>query len=450
MVFRGAEQLVRRKAPDDMPAPGEALEAVRVGYKQGMEAGLAYEREAAGRLALSPACRNLIGLFFEREARRKLPAELRGVAPRDVQRVGVVGAGTMGAGVIQLAALRGAQVVVQEVSAEALGAGLVKIKELFDKAVDRGVLTEADAARAFPAITGTLTWERFDQVDVVVEAALEDLTAKKKIFQELAARTKPDAVLATNTSSLSVALLQEGVAHPERVAGLHFFNPVHKMQLVEVARAPATDDDALATLAQWAIKLGKLPVLVRDSPGLVVNRVLMPYLNEAVLLVAGGLKIGQIDETMRHFGMPMGPLQLLDQIGLDVAAQVAQAMQPVLAGRFAPNPAFELMTAKGWFGQKSGKGFYDHQTKRPTPNVLAQNLLQSEVPSAASPLDAALPTAVRLHEARERMVLLRRHRGGRRDAGRGAGVRQRLGAAPRGAAALRGAARRRRGGAGAG
>jgi 3-hydroxyacyl-CoA dehydrogenase/enoyl-CoA hydratase/3-hydroxybutyryl-CoA epimerase len=240
---------------------------------------------------------------------------------------------------------------------------------------------------------------------VVVEAAVEDLTAKKKIFQELAARTKPDAVLATNTSSLSVALLQEGVAHPERVAGQHFFNPVHKMQLVEVARAPATDDATLATLAQWAIKLGKLPVLVRDSPGLVVNRVLMPYLNEAVLLVAGGLQIGQIDEAMRHFGMPMGPLQLLDQIGLDVAAQVAQAMQPVLAGRFAPNPAFELMTEKGWFGQKSGKGFYDHQTKRPTPNVLAQNLLQSEVPSAASPLDAALPVAVRLREARERMVL---------------------------------------------
>ena len=146
-------------------------------------------------------------------------------------------------------------------------------------------------------------------------------------------------------------------------------------------------------------------MLVRDSPGFVVNRVLMPYLNEAVLLVAGGLKIEQIDETMRRFGMPMGPLELLDQIGLDVAAHVARSMQSLLAERFAPNPAFELLKEKGWFGQKSGKGFYDHRAKKVKPNVLAQNLLQSEMASAASALDAALPPAVRLHEARERMVL---------------------------------------------
>jgi 3-hydroxyacyl-CoA dehydrogenase/enoyl-CoA hydratase/3-hydroxybutyryl-CoA epimerase len=397
--------MIRHKAPDDMPAPGEALQAVRVGFRQGMQAGLECERAAAGRLVMTPACRNLVGLFFEKETRRKLPAELHSVAARDVHRVGVVGAGTMGAGIIQLAAIRGCQVVVQEVNEEALGAGLVKLKALFDKAVDRGVLSMEDAAKAFTGISGTLTWERFDEVDVVVEAAIEELSAKQKIFQELAARTKPNAVLATNTSSLPVALLQEGVAHPERVAGLHFFNPVHKMPLVEVARAPATDDATLATLAQWAIKLGKLPVVVRDSPGFVVNRVLLPHLNEAVLLVAGGLKIDQIDETMRRFGMPMGPLELLDQIGIDVAAHVAQSMQSILADRFAPNPAFELLKEKGWFGHKTGKGFYDHRATKPTPNVLAQNLLQSEMESAASPLDAALPPAVRLHQARERMVL---------------------------------------------
>jgi 3-hydroxyacyl-CoA dehydrogenase/enoyl-CoA hydratase/3-hydroxybutyryl-CoA epimerase len=405
-LFRGAEHMIHRKAPEDMPARGEALEAVRVGFKQGVEAGLAYERAAVSRLAVSPACHNLIGLFFEKESRRKPPAELRGATARDVKRVGVVGAGTMGAGIIQLAAIRGCQVVVQEINEEALGLGLVKIKALFDKGVDRGVLSLEDAARAFTGISGTLTWERFDQADVVVEAALEDLAAKQKVFHELAARARPDAVLATNTSSLSVALLQEGVPHPGRVAGLHFFNPVHKMPLVEVARAPATDDATLATLTQWAVKLGKLPVLVRDSPGFVVNRVLMPYLNEAVLLVAGGLKLEQIDQTMRRFGMPMGPLELLDQIGLDVASQVAESMQPVLAGRFASNPAFALMKEKEWFGQKSGKGFYHYRAKKPAPNVLAQNLLQSEMASAASAVSAALPAASRLHEARERMVLL--------------------------------------------
>jgi 3-hydroxyacyl-CoA dehydrogenase/enoyl-CoA hydratase/3-hydroxybutyryl-CoA epimerase len=197
-------------------------------------------------------------------------------------------------------------------------------------------------------------------VDVVVEAALEDLLVKRGVFRELEARTRPDAVLATNTSSLPVGRLQEEVGHPQRVAALHFFNPVHKMHLVEVARAAATSDHALAVLTQWAIDLGKTPVLVKDSPGFVVNRILMPYLNEAVLLVAEGMKVEEVDRVMKRFGMPMGPLELLDQIGLDIAAHVAQSMRPVLGGRFEPNEAFERMRAKGWLGHKSGRGFYIH------------------------------------------------------------------------------------------
>ncbi len=205
------------------------------------------------------------------------------------------------------------------------------------------MLTEPESVERLAAIYGTLKWEGFDNVAVVVEAALEDLDAKRAVFRELEARTRPATVLATNTSSLPVERLQEGLAHPERVAGMHFFNPVHKMPLVEVARASASSELSLATLTQWAINLGKTPVLVRDSPGFVVNRILMPYLNEAVVLVSEGLDIEQVDRVMKRFGMPMGPLELLDQIGLDVAAHVAQSMQPVLAGRFEPNAAFEKM-----------------------------------------------------------------------------------------------------------
>jgi 3-hydroxyacyl-CoA dehydrogenase / enoyl-CoA hydratase / 3-hydroxybutyryl-CoA epimerase len=406
LLYKGAERLMRRKVPDDMPAPAEALQAVRVGLKKGMEAGLVYEREAASRLALTTACHHLIGVFLAMESARKLPEELRSVDPPEVRRVGVVGAGAMGAGIAQLAAVKDCSVVVQEINEEALGAGILKIKRLFDQAVAKRVLSAAEAERYLSAVHGTLTWEGFDNLDVVVEAALEDLDVKRALFRELEARARPTTVLATNTSSLPVTQLQEGLTHPERVAGLHFFNPVHKMPLVEVARAPATDDRTAAELTAWAIALGKTPVLVNDSPGFVVNRVLMPYLNEVVLLVAEGLKIDQVDHVMRRFGMPMGPLELLDQIGLDVAAHVASSLGPTAADRFPPNTAFEQMRERGWLGVKSGRGFYSHRGKRQRVNLLAQNLLRSEADSAAAALAKALAPAARLVQARERMVLL--------------------------------------------
>ncbi len=403
VLFKATERLMRRKVWDDMPAPFEALEAIRIGIQDGMTAGFAAERSAAGRLAVSTACRNLISLFFQTQKSDKLPEELRGVTPAEVRRVGVVGAGTMGAGIAQLAAFKGCKVVVQDVSQAALDAGLERIEGLFRKAVERRLLTEPESVERLAAIQGTLKWEGFDNVDVVVEAALENLDAKKVVFQELEARTRPDAVLATNTSSLPVERLQEGLKHPQRVAGMHFFNPVHKMPLVEVARAPASSAAALATLMQWSVQLGKTPVLVRDSPGFAVNRILIPYINEAVLLVSEGLTIEQVDRVMKRFGMPMGPLELLDQVGLDIAAHVSGSMQPVLAGRFEPNAAFEKMRSAGLLGQKSGRGFYLHGGKKPKINTQAQELLRSEKPTSPT---AVLPAAARVTEGRERMVLL--------------------------------------------
>ncbi len=399
ILFRATERLMRRRVWDDMPAPFEALEAIRVGIQEGMTAGLEYERGAAGRLAVSTACRNLIALFFQTEKAGKLPDELRGTTPAEVRRVGVVGAGTMGAGIAQLAAFKGCKVIVQEVSQAALDAGLARITGLFRKAVERRLLTEPESVERLAAIQGTLKWEGFDHVDVVVEATLEDLDAKRAVFRELEARTRPTTVLATNTSSLPVERLQEGLTHPERVAGMHFFNPVHKMPLIEVARAPASSEPVLATLTQWAINLGKTPVVVRDSPGFVVNRILMPYLNEAVVLISEGLSVEQVDHVMKRFGMPMGPLELLDQIGLDIAAHVAESMRPVLAGRFEANAAFEKMRAAGLLGQKNGRGFYLHGGKKPKVNSRVQELLRGESSSA-------LPAAARLSEGRERMVFL--------------------------------------------
>jgi 3-hydroxyacyl-CoA dehydrogenase/enoyl-CoA hydratase/3-hydroxybutyryl-CoA epimerase len=402
VLFKGMERVLRRRVPDDMPAPREALEAVRVGVSQGMQAGLAYEREAIGRLAMTPACRNLVGLFFQREEARKLPASWK-EAPQ-IRRIGVVGAGTMGAGIAQLAAIRGCEVVLQEVNEEALGTGLLKIAVLFEKAVERGILTRDEMNRKLSSIKGGTTWKGFDNVELVIEAAIEDLEAKRALFRELDRRTRPTAVLATNTSSLPVAALQEGLSHPERMAGMHFFNPVHKLPLVEIARTPRTNEPTLAAIARLAGALGKTPVVVKDSPGFVVNRILMPYLNEAVMLVGEGLSITQVDMVMTRFGMPIGPLELLDQVGLDVAAHIARAMQPAFGDRFPPNPAFELMRQHNWLGQKNGVGFYRYRGKKRL-NELAQNALRAALPSGED-MGAYLPFAVRYQQARERMVLL--------------------------------------------
>ena len=338
ILFRAAETMLQKKTPDDMPAPREAFKAVRIGVTQGLAAGLAHEREAIGRLATTAACRNLVALFLEMEAAKQMPPELADVPAREIKRVGVVGAGTMGAGIAQLAAIRGCEVVIREINEMALAAGTLKVAALFSQAVGRGVLTQAEAQRRLAAVKGTTAWKGFDDLDLVVEAVIEDLELKRTVFAELEAHTRPGTLLATNTSSLGLANIQQGLIHPERVAALHFFNPVHKMPLVEVGRTPASEPQAVASLTQWAIRLGKMPVVVKDSPGFVVNRILIPYLNEAVLLVAEGLAPARVDEAMRRFGMLAGPLEVIDQVGLDVAAHIARTAQPAFADRFPPTP----------------------------------------------------------------------------------------------------------------
>src|SRR5262249_54029417 len=194
LVFRGAERILRRKVPDDMPAPGEALQAVRVGMSRGMAAGLAYEREAIGRLATTTACRNLVTLFFLIENARKGPEAVPGSAPKTIRRVGVVGAGAMGAGIAQLAAIKGFDVVIQEVHEEALAAGVQKVFDLFQKAAAKGVLPAEEARRKVAAIGKTTSWEGFADVDLVIEAVVEDLNLKRGIFRELELRTRPDTI----------------------------------------------------------------------------------------------------------------------------------------------------------------------------------------------------------------------------------------------------------------
>jgi 3-hydroxyacyl-CoA dehydrogenase / enoyl-CoA hydratase / 3-hydroxybutyryl-CoA epimerase len=413
IVYRVAERLLRRRVPDDMPAPYEALRAVQAGISQGLDAGLAAERKAAGRLATTRASRNLIRLFFQREAARKPYESPERGAVRPIRRVAIVGAGTMGAGIAQLAAIRGCTVTVREINDNALTASMQRIAELFHKAVANRVLAREAALQKLEAIRGTTAWDGFAEAELIVEAVVEDLQIKQALFRDLEEHTSAGAILASNTSSFLVTDIARGLKYPERVGGLHFFNPVHKMPLVEVIEAQRTTEPTLAGLSAWAVALGKTPIAVKDSPGFLVNRVLMPYLAEAVLLAAEGMAIDLIDQSMRRFGMPMGPFELLDQVGLDVATHIARSMGPIFAKRWTGNSAleglpetFEQFQRKQWLGQKSGLGFYRYHHGKKKVNCEATSLLPAIERQDAALGIRTLPRAAQIAQARERLVLL--------------------------------------------
>jgi 3-hydroxyacyl-CoA dehydrogenase/enoyl-CoA hydratase/3-hydroxybutyryl-CoA epimerase len=365
IVFRSARKRIARRGRD-YPALPAALRAVETGYQRPGDAGFAAERDEFARVVFTPAARNLIELFLQRERARKpatwVPSKNR---PAPVRQVAVLGAGVMGAGIAQLVALSGLPVVLKDINDEIVASGMKKIEALTSEGVSKGALTRAEAEAAVRNITPTSQWEPLVGADLVIEAVVEREDVKRSVFQELGERLKHGPVLASNTSALSVTRLAAAVAHPGRVAGVHFFNPVHRMQLVEVVRAPSTDDDTTAALVEFVRKLGKVPVVVADSPGFLVNRVLFPYIDEAVRLLLEGTPGAEIDRAAVRFGMPMGPLELVDQVGLDIAADVSRTFGPFRGGDLGPVPArFGEMVRDGALGKKSGRGFYEYRNER--------------------------------------------------------------------------------------
>lgn len=333
------------------------------------------EREAFVRLAETDAARNLLRLFFlqEKAKHHRHDPSVDVQALPQIERAAVIGAGVMGAGIAQTIASRDLPVILADLDPGRVAAGVKSVARLFDEGVKRRLLTQHEAGRKLDLVSPTADRVPLRRCDLVIEAAVEDLEVKKRIFADLCARASPDTVLATNTSALSVTDLAkaEGVTRPERVIGLHFFNPVSRMKLVEIVTteftAPAVVERALA----FVRTLGKTPVVVKDSPGFLVNRVLMPYLVEAGRLAGSGVPVARIDGAMLDFGMPMGPLRLLDEIGLDVAAHVSGTMAAAFGERFAPPALLGDLVRAGRLGRKGGRGFYRHGRGKEVPETFA-------------------------------------------------------------------------------
>lgn len=348
------------KTRGNYPALLEAVDVTTHGVGLPLEKSLEHEREGIMRLAQTDACHNLLRLFIAKERAKKPP----GVAP-GFARAAVIGAGTMGAGIAQWLSSRGLSVILRDVNLEQLVRGMATVSALYEEAVKRHHLTALEARDGKDRVFAAATDLPMRDVDIVIEAATEKLPLKQDIFRCLAAQTPARAILATNTSALSVTEIAAATNAPERVVGLHFFNPVHRMELVEVVAGAKTSPDVLAHTADFARRIGKVPVVVKDSPGFIVNRILMPYLAEAVCLFDSGVSAHEIDEAMLGFGMPMGPLRLLDEVGIDVAAHVVKTLGKHFGERLSAPPLLEKMLGANMLGKKTGRGFYDDASDKP-------------------------------------------------------------------------------------
>jgi 3-hydroxyacyl-CoA dehydrogenase / enoyl-CoA hydratase / 3-hydroxybutyryl-CoA epimerase len=394
-----AEKKALARTRGHYPAPLKALEVACTSLNVSHEESLANEKNKFIELAFSETAQNLIGLYFlqERAKKLKLPKELEPVPASPLKAVNrslVVGAGLMGAGIAQWLSSRGIRVILKDVGPAPLGKGIQAIAKIYAEAVKRHLFSETDARNAFDRIIPVYEEVPLREIDVVIEAAVEKLDLKQQIFADLESRVPPDLVLASNTSALSIDAIAASLQHPERVVGIHFFNPVHRMQLVEIVRGTKTDPATLNTAIRFAKQIGKLPVLVKDSPGFLVNRILLPYMVEAVRLFAEGYRIENIDRVMLDFGMPMGPIRLSDEVGLDVAEHVAKELGSRVKHLGPLNNTLGKMIAKGWLGRKSGKGFYDYGSGR-----------DGKVNTQLGDLQSAEPATVNDGDLRDRLVL---------------------------------------------
>jgi 3-hydroxyacyl-CoA dehydrogenase/enoyl-CoA hydratase/3-hydroxybutyryl-CoA epimerase len=385
-----------KKTRGNYPAVLSALEAITRGVSTSIPLSLARERELTVDLVQTEACRNLIRVFFLQERAKKLVVPLPTLRePMRVTRAAVIGSGVMGAGIAQWLTARKLPVILRDINAEQVAKGMATIAKVYQEGVKRHVFTAREARdgldRVFPAPAEV----PLRNVDLIIEAAVENLDLKKKVFQSLDGLVGEDAIVATNSSALPVSELAACTRRPERVLGLHFFNPVHRMQLVEIITARQTSPEALARALRFVQQIGKLPVIVKDSPGFLVNRILMPYLIEAGWLFEADASITSLDEAMLDFGMPMGPMRLLDEVGVDVALHVAETLVAVYKDRLAIPDILRRMVNDGLLGRKTGRGFYEHLKGK----ALCANRRLNDALRAA-------PHGAKIGDYQSRMVLL--------------------------------------------
>ena len=362
-VFRQARSMALRKSRGAYPALLAALDAVQAGFRETREQGFATEARLFGEMAATAVSRELIFLFFATTSLKRDSGIVGEAAPPlPVSQLGVLGTGFMGAGIAAVAAMQGIPVRFKDMKHEQVAHGLAAVRAVLQERLTKKQITRQQFEDQLSLVSGAIEYSGFSHVPLVIEAVFEDVAVKHQVLAETEKVLPPSAIFASNTSTIPIATIAEGAPRPERVIGMHFFSPVQKMPLLEVIVTPRTAPEVIATTVAFGRRLGKTVIVVNDAPGFFVNRILAPYINEAVRMLDEGVAIEAIDRALLDFGFPVGPITLLDEVGLDIAAKSGVIMAKAFGHRVQPSESLARVLAGGRLGRKSKKGFYLYDT----------------------------------------------------------------------------------------
>jgi 3-hydroxyacyl-CoA dehydrogenase/enoyl-CoA hydratase/3-hydroxybutyryl-CoA epimerase len=391
-VYWKARKDTLKKSGGHYPAPIAALEAVKAGLEGGRARGFRVEHQKFGELAATDVSRKLIGIFFATTALKKDDGLPPGVTAKahPVERMAVIGSGFMGAGIAGTAvSTAGLEVRVKDTELARVGKGLKAAIDILAGRLKRRRITRFEYDRLAALVSGGTDFTAFQRTDLVVEAVFEDLEVKRKVLAETEAATPATAIFATNTSTIPIADIAARATRPENVLGMHFFSPVDRMPLLEVIPTDRTSPETIATSVQFGRRIGKTVIVVRDRPGFWVNRILIPYMNEAGHLFGEGMPMELIDRLMTRFGFPVGPITLLDEVGLDVGAKAGKVMHQAFGDRLKPSDLIGKLLADQRMGRKNGRGFYlYHKGQKTGPDETVYDLLGLKPKAPASTVEA--------------------------------------------------------------
>ncbi|MCW8331924.1 fatty acid oxidation complex subunit alpha FadJ [Photobacterium sp. SDRW27] len=399
LVFDQAAKKTREKTRGNYPAADAILEVIKCGLQFGMEKGLQQEAKRFGELVMTSESAALRSIFFATTAMKKETGS--DAKPGDIKQVGVLGGGLMGGGISHVTATKaGYPVRIKDIANDGILNALAYNYKLLDKKRKRRIISKAQLQKQMMSITGGTDYTGFNRADVVVEAVFEDLNLKHQMVKEIEENAKPETIFATNTSSLPIHQIAEAAERPENVVGLHYFSPVEKMPLVEVIPHAGTSEETVATVVALAKKQGKTPIVVGDKAGFYVNRILAPYMNEAASVLLSGEPIEHLDTALLDFGFPVGPITLLDEVGVDIGAKIMPIMVEELGERFKGPDVFDVLLNDGRKGRKSGKGFYLYNSKKKAVDKSVYKLLNIEPAAKAEGHELAMRcTLMMLNEA---------------------------------------------------
>ncbi|MFA0441704.1 multifunctional fatty acid oxidation complex subunit alpha [Vibrio sp. 10N.286.49.C2] len=389
VIFDQAAKKTHAKTRGNYPAADAILAVIRYGLEKGMAKGLEYEAKRFGELVMSSESKALRSIFF---ATTEMKKELgRDAQPKTVKNAVVLGGGLMGAGITHVTVSKAkASVRIKDVANEGVLNALSYNYKLYEKKRKRRIISKAELQSQMLQMAGGTDFTGFDQADVVVEAVFEDLALKQQMVKDVETHARPDTIFATNTSSLPIRQIAEQAQRPENVVGLHYFSPADKMPLVEVIPHDTTSDEAVATAVSLAKKQGKTPIVVKDQAGFYVNRILAPYMNEAANVLLANEPIEALDKALLNFGFPVGPITLLDEVGVDIGAKIMPILVAELGERFQGPDVFDKLLNDGRKGRKSGKGFYTYKGKKKSVDSSVYSVLGLKPEAKSSEKEMAL------------------------------------------------------------